>query len=135
MKSSTSPEIGLIGDLSLHQLALLATITLKFGSTETCFLAQQCIEKSMKAYLLNRSNTYPRTHKLVDLLGECENLEPAFSQFQSDCLIIDQYYIPTRYPNGIPGGLPEGTPGQTEARESVEAAERVLQFVMKRVHQ
>ena len=99
----------------------------------TCFLAQQSIEKSLKAYLLDKSNTYPRTHKLVDLLGECENLEPTFSQFRSDCLIVDQYYIPTRYPDGIPGGLPGGSPGQTEARESVEAAERVLQFVTKRL--
>ena len=114
----------------------VARLVFKEGHlAHTCFLAQQCIEKSLKAYLLDKSNAYPRTHKLVDLLGECESLEPTFSQFQSDCLIVDQYYIPTRYPNGIPGGLPGGTPGQTEARESVEAAERVLQFVTKRLPQ
>lgn len=98
-----------------------------------CFLAQQCIEKSLKAYLLYSSSTYPRTHKLVDLLGQCENLEPAFSQFQSDCIVVDQYYIPTRYPNGVPGGLPGGTPGQTEAQESLDIAERILRFVTTRL--
>lgn len=94
-----------------------------------CFLAQQCIEKALKAYLLDSSNTYPRTHKLVDLLGQCENLEPAFARFRSDCIVVDQYYIPTRYPNGVPGGLPGGTPGQTEAQESLDIADRILRFV------
>jgi HEPN domain-containing protein len=98
-----------------------------------CFLAQQCIEKSLKAYLLGNSNTYPRTHKLVDLLGQCENLEPTFAQFQSGCIVVDQYYIPARYPNGVPGELPGGTPGQTEAQESLDTAERILQFVTTRL--
>ncbi|RPJ59512.1 MAG: HEPN domain-containing protein, partial [Dehalococcoidia bacterium] len=61
-----------------------------------CFLAQQCIEKSLKAYLLAKVNTYPRTHKLVDLLSECEKAEPTFAHLRSGCLIVDQYYIPTR---------------------------------------
>lgn len=108
----------------------VARLVLKEGHTaHTCFLAQQCIEKSLKAYLLAKANKYPRTHKLVDLLGECESLESAFSQFQSDCLIVDQYYIPTRYPNGVPGGLPGGTPSQNEAEETATAAERILNFV------
>jgi HEPN domain-containing protein len=46
--------------------------------------------------------------------------------------IVDQYYIPTRYPDGIPGGLPDGIPGEAEAKESIEAADAILQFVSKR---
>jgi HEPN domain-containing protein len=108
----------------------VARLVLKEGhKAHACFLAQQCIEKSLKAYLLAKANAYPRTHKLVDLLGECTNLESAFSQFQADCLIVDQYYIPTRYPDGIPGGLPGGIPGQTEAEEATTAAEKILRFV------
>jgi HEPN domain-containing protein len=108
----------------------VAWLVLKEGHTaHACFLAQQSIEKSLKAYLLAKSNTYPRTHKLVDLLNLCQNFEQGFSQFQSDCIIVDQYYIPTRYPDGIPGGGAGGMPGQVEAKESLEAAERVLQFV------
>jgi HEPN domain-containing protein len=33
-----------------------------------CFHAQQCIEKSLKAFLIARTNTYPRIHDLVVLL-------------------------------------------------------------------
>ena len=85
----------------------------------TCFLAQQCIEKSLKAYLLAKTNAYPRVHKLVDLLAECEALDSAFAAYHADCIVVDQYYIPTRYPDGVPGGLANGMPAETEAREAL----------------
>ncbi len=91
-----------------------------------CFLAQQCIEKTLKAYLLAKSNAYPRGHKLVDLLTECEALDSAFAAYRADCIVVDQYYIPTRYPDGVPGGLANGMPGETEAREALTAADKVF---------
>jgi HEPN domain-containing protein len=94
-----------------------------------CFLAQQCIEKALKAYLLAKANTYPRVHKLVDLLAECETLDAAFAVYRADCIVVDQYYIPTRYPDGVPGGLASGLPGETEAREALNAADEVFRFV------
>lgn len=94
-----------------------------------CFLAQQCIEKSLKAYLLAKTNTYPRVHKLVDLLAECEVLDSAFAAYRADCIVVDQYYIPTRYPDGVPGGLANGMPGETETREALHAADEVFRYI------
>jgi len=86
--------------------SIVARLVLKEGHTaHACFLAQPCIEKSLKAFLLDRSNAYPRSHKCVDLLGECAALDSAFAAFDADCAIVDQYYIPTRYPDGVPGSL------------------------------
>ncbi len=95
----------------------------------TCFLAQQSIEKTLKAYLLAKTNAYPRVHKLADLLTACEALDSTFAAYRADCIVVDQYYIPTRYPDGVPGGLANGLPGETEAREALNAADRILQFV------
>ncbi len=94
-----------------------------------CFLSQQCIEKALKAYLLERANAYPRVHKLVDLLAECEALDSTFGVYRAACIVVDQYYIPTRYPDGVPGGLADGLPSETEAREALNAAEEVFRFV------
>jgi HEPN domain-containing protein len=94
-----------------------------------CFLSQRCIEKALKAYLIATVTEYPRTHGLVTLLNLCLPLEPAFKQFQDECAVVDQYYVPTRYPDGIPGGLPGGLPGEAEAKEAITAAENILQFV------
>lgn len=94
-----------------------------------CFLSQQCIEKATKAYLLAKANAYPRVHKLVDLLAECEALDSAFAAYRADCIVVDQYYIPTRYPDGVPGGLAGGLPTEPEAREALNAADKVSQFI------
>jgi HEPN domain-containing protein len=99
----------------------------------SCFLAQQCIEKALKAQLLAYTNAYPRTHKLVDLLGACENVELAIAQFRTDCMIVDQYYIPTRYPDSIPGSLPHGLLAQHEVVGATESAEKILQFTTQKL--
>lgn len=99
----------------------------------TCFLAQQAIEKALKAFLLYATNTYPRTHRLVDLLGQCAAADPEFAQFLADCTIIDQYYIPTRYPDGIPGSLATDLPGKIEAQEAVDIVRRILAFVIPKL--
>lgn len=129
--SSSLPEQWL--NRAKEDLAVAHLVLEEEYPAHTCFLAQQCMEKSLKAYLLVRSNTYPRTHKLVDLLVQCQKFEPDFSQFRIDCTIIDQYYLPTRYPDGVPGGAPGGLPGETEANEALAAAEQLLQFVVERV--
>jgi len=46
-----------------------------------------------------------------------------------------QYYIPTRYPNGIPGSLPEGLPGPDEAAEAIGIANRVYDLVRDKLAQ
>lgn len=79
--------------------------------------------------MLEKARAYPRVHKLVDLLVECEVLDSTFGVYRADCIVVDQYYIPTRYPDGVPGGLAGGLPGETEAREALNAADEVFRFV------
>jgi len=97
--------------------------------SHACFLAQQSLEKTLKGYLLWASNTYPRRHNLVDLLTLCQEQDAAFESFRRDCIVMDQYYIPTRYPNGVPGSLSDGLPGLTEAREALNIAANIHRWV------
>ena len=68
-------------------------------------------------------------HRLVELLTLCQKKDAAFEELLTDCIVVDQYYIPTRYPNGIPGGLPDGLPGLDEAQEAIRIAETVRNFL------
>jgi len=97
--------------------------------SHACFLAQQSVEKILKGYLLWACNTYPRVHRLVDLLALCREQDATFEELQTGCLIMDQYYIPTRYPNGVPGSLPDGLPGVDEAQEAINIAGGIREFV------
>jgi HEPN domain-containing protein len=109
---------------------IVAKLVLREGHlAHTCFLSQQTIEKTLKAYLIAQTNQYPRTHKLVDLLQQCIALHDDFSQFRVDCTRVDQFYIPTRYPDGIPGGLPMGMPDLKQANGAIEAADLIHQYV------
>jgi len=72
-----------------------------------------------------------KTHKLVDLYSLCNVkwLEP----FKEKIRIIDEFYIPTRYPDGIPGGFPHRLANEADAKEAVFIAEEILQLIMSKV--
>ena len=59
-------------DLRMAELARDASIW-----NQTCFHAQQCVEKMLKATLAERGVTVPRSHRLADLLNQ---IDPATSQ-------------------------------------------------------
>lgn len=49
--------------------------------------------------------------------------------------LLDQFYIPTRYPNGLPSpAVPSETYSAAQAATAQEAAERVLEVVRTFLH-
>lgn len=109
-------------DLQMAELALKEGIY-----NQVCFHSHQCVEKCLKAELINMNKRPPRTHSIVDLLSllppdYLENLREELEQ-------IDIYYIPTRYPDALPGSLPEGLPGREDAEEAILVARDCWQKV------
>ena len=51
------------------------------------------------------------------------------ARFRESLAILDQYYVPTRYPNGLPGGIPSDVYTRTQAAEAVEVARQVVAVV------
>ncbi|MFH1187983.1 MAG: HEPN domain-containing protein [bacterium] len=90
-----------------------------------CFHAQQSVEKSLKVFLLFKTNRVNRIHSLNKLLLECLKYESFLLKYKKDCLNLDRYYQPTRYPDALPGSLPEGLPNKQDAKESFEIADDI----------
>lgn len=109
-------------DLRMAEMALPATIY-----NQACFHAQQCAEKALKGLLTLQGVAPPRTHQLADLLSLLES-EP-FGELGLEILLLDRFYIPTRYPDALPGALPEGLPGHHDAEQAVKVAREVLRVV------
>lgn len=85
----------------------MAELTFKEGIyNQVCFHAEQCAEKNLKAMILSKGQMPPHTHKTVDLLS----LFPKnfLRSIREEILLLDRFYIPTRYPDALPGSLPEG---------------------------
>lgn len=100
---------------------------------KVCFLSQQTIEKSLKAYLLFRGIEIKRTHKIVDLIHACAEIDDEFRKFEEAAVEIDRYYIPTRYPDTLVGSLPEGLPKLEHAQSTKEIALKILEFVKRKL--
>ena len=107
-------------DLQMADLALSSEIY-----NQACFHAQQCAEKSLKAMIVFQGVVTPRLHAITDLA----NLLPEawLSDLREEIGSLDDYYIPTRYPDALPGSLPEGLPGKADAESAVALARRLLE--------
>ena len=133
--SSRSERVGLWLRQAGDDLAVARLVYREDYFSHACFLAQQSIEKALKGYLIWAVNGYPRVHRLAELLTMCQAHDASFEELLADCIVIDQYYIPTRYPNGVPGGLPEGLPGPDEAEEAIGIANKVYHLVRDKLAQ
>jgi HEPN domain-containing protein len=94
-----------------------------------CFLAQQAAEKALKAYLYGQGERLVVGHATYLLLKRCQTYENSFLELQDVCRRLDQYYIPTRYPNGLPGGIPHEVYTPDQAEEAIAGTRRVLDQV------
>lgn len=91
-----------------------------------CFHSQQCVEKYLKALLINLGRDFPKTHNvrvIVALLPA--NLRPALSA--SEQQVLTDYATVTRYPGDY------GTIPLAEARAAVKIARRVRRHIRARL--
>ena len=90
---------------------------------QVCFQCQQVAEKSLKSIHYGRlGKRIVYGHSLVEL-AEGLNVEP---ELRDELAVLDQYYIPTRYPNGLPGGTPYQAYPKRQAESAVGVCDRVL---------
>ena len=98
-----------------------------------CFQAQQAAEKALKALLLRQGKRQFLSHSVHDLLGEVLEFAQEFESV-SAARRLDEYYIPTRYPNGLPGTVvPHDFYGEKEAQECLDLAESVLELISRTI--
>jgi HEPN domain-containing protein len=99
-------------------------------SAAACFHSQQAAEKALKAVLYRQGARAVLGHAGSDLVKQCQKHDPAFAGVSGDTALLDQFYIPTRYPNGLPSpAVPSETYTEAQAKMAQEAAEKVLGLV------
>jgi HEPN domain-containing protein len=95
------------------------------------FHFQQATEKALKAFLYSFADSEEVffTHSIYELMQWAKEADPDFEKVEKAAK-LDQYYITTRYPNGLPGGVPSRFyTDPDEAQESMELARMVLDLV------
>ena len=107
-------------DFTLARSALRRKRPLLYGET---FHAQQCVEKDLKALLVTRGLTFPRTHDLTALSDLCLQGGIIIPVEQDALDRLAAYAVQVRYPGE--------DPALDEAREALQVAQVVRRFVRK----
>src|SRR6266705_1867065 len=63
-----------------------------------CFFCQQCVEKYLKARLVESGIQFQRTHDLLQLLNLCVQVEPLWSAYAKVVDAMSDYAVDFRYP-------------------------------------
>lgn len=93
---------------------------------QACFVCQQAAEKALKAVHYAGGARFVFGHSLVELLNELVAGRPGFAGLRERAQQLDQYYIPTRYPNGLPGGVPAEVFTRRQAEEAIVSAREFM---------
>jgi HEPN domain-containing protein len=91
-----------------------------------CFLSQQVAEKAIKAFLYAQGQEIVLGHSVERLCAAACAYHPEFAQWVRRWSILDGYYIPTRYPNGLPDGIPAHVFTEEAAAGAVSLAREVV---------
>lgn len=63
-----------------------------------CFFAQQCIEKYIKARLVEADIYFKKVHDLTYLLGLIADVEPLWMPYEQEFRWLTDYAVEVRYP-------------------------------------
>jgi len=100
------------------------------------FHFQQSAEKALKAYLYQITSSEESffTHSIYELIEALEEQDADFGNIEAAAK-LDEYYIPTRYPNGLPGGIPSRFfRDEKEAEEAKVLAKMVIDLVKQKTN-
>ena len=97
-----------------------------------CFAAQQAAEKALKA-LAGRLGGEAWGHSLLVMVTELATVDPEIESLRESAIRLDRYYIPTRYPNGFDSGAPLDYFLESDSREAIGHAEKIIEVVGRRL--
>jgi len=115
-------------DLAFGELALREGFF-----AQACFVAQQTAEKALKSLAYAQGERLVIGGSIVELAERLAATVPEVGKLRESAGILDQYYVATRYPNGLPGGVPFEAFGERQGREAVEAARAFVETAKRRV--
>lgn len=92
-----------------------------------CFTYQQAAEKAVKA-VYQKINLSVRGHSVLKMLEGLKDRFDISGELLHMAMILDRYYIESRYPNGFPDGSPMDFFDEKIAREAEGAAHQIIRF-------
>jgi HEPN domain-containing protein len=97
------------------------------------YLCQQSAEKALKGFVFFKEQEPVFSHSIAVLVNVAAALDPDFDAL-AGAKRLDDYYIPTRYPNGLPGDIPSRYYNdEEEAKRALALSDSVIKLVKKKL--
>ena len=97
------------------------------------YLCQQSAEKALKAFVFFKEQEPVFSHSIAVLANVAAALDPDFGAL-ANAKRLDDYYIPTRYPNGLPGDIPSRYYNdEEEVKRALALSDSVISMVRKKI--
>jgi HEPN domain-containing protein len=101
--------------------------------SQVCFLCQQAGEKAVKAVRYHGGERIVIGHSIHALLKDTEMTEADRQILVEKASLLDQYYIPARYPNGLPDGAPFEVFTSHQAQGAIFDAQALIDFAKLKI--
>lgn len=88
------------------------------------FHTHQCVEKTLKGYLVFQGKEIERTHNIIYLLALCTEDDTSFETIKDEVVFIHPFGTQFRYPDG------DLLPTEDETKKAVEYASAIYNFVL-----
>ena len=101
--------------------------------SDACFMAEQAAQQALKAFLIWQGQRSVPLHSVAQLAERCAQDDPDFAAYITTGRILDQYYIPTRYPDALaPPAVPFESYTQEQGAKAVAAVQALLALVTQK---
>ena len=100
----------------------------------SCFHAQQAGEKALKSiwYLVDADPWGHSIKKLIDDLEKIDlKIHSSLLGFTREAVVLDRFYVPTRYPNGLPDITPDEAYNEEDATTCIKYARKIIDAVQE----
>lgn len=98
-------------------------------------MAEQASQKALKSFLIAQGQRSVPIHSVAQLAERCAALDSDFKKHIAPGRILDQYYIPTRYPDALaPPAVPFESYTEEQAKKAVKAAEAIYGITAKKLN-
>ena len=104
--------------------------------SDCCFMSEQISQKVVKAFLMRQGERAVLEHSIRSLVKSASQYDSAFESLLEGAGMLDQYYIPTRYPDALAEpAVPFESYTKEQATKALAIAQQMLEFVRQRLHQ
>ncbi|MDZ7399877.1 MAG: HEPN domain-containing protein [candidate division KSB1 bacterium] len=107
-----------------------AQLLLKSSLFNPCLQnCQQCVEKALKALLLENSIPLKKTHSILELRNLLFQNRIAININEEECDFLDSIYLPSKYP--LQSVLPYYMPDENLCEQGIAIAQKVYKEIQK----